>query len=222
MKCLYSGVTLLLVFGVAIVVGARPALAEDPPWWEDECVDCAFRAYWDETAGGSTVECSYEPCDADCTALPSGEDIDVQVDRQGATVTVTIWNAHVPTNTKKVKIKVTGTGATGDPHNITVSGVGPTGAPQSSVTIESTSVDETGGTWSVEVEATLRPQPHRVVLTFQVPTAGRAVAATAAWAWECCSPTIPTVSEWGLIVLTLLLLTAGGIVIARRRRSAAA
>jgi len=31
-------------------------------------------------------------------------------------------------------------------------------------------------------------------------------------------PTIPTVSEWGLIILTLLLLTAGTIVFARRRR----
>ncbi len=33
---------------------------------------------------------------------------------------------------------------------------------------------------------------------------------------------IPTVSEWGLIIMTLLLLTAGTIVIARRRRPAAA
>jgi hypothetical protein len=32
---------------------------------------------------------------------------------------------------------------------------------------------------------------------------------------------IPTVSEWGLIALTVLLLTAGGIVIVRRRRAAA-
>ena len=33
---------------------------------------------------------------------------------------------------------------------------------------------------------------------------------------------IPTVSEWGLIVMTLLLLTAGTVVFGRRRRPAAA
>ena len=33
---------------------------------------------------------------------------------------------------------------------------------------------------------------------------------------------IPTVSEWGLIVMTLLLLTAGTVVLGRRRRAAAA
>ena len=33
-----------------------------------------------------------------------------------------------------------------------------------------------------------------------------------------CEPAIPTVSEWGLIVMTLLALTAGTIVFARRRR----
>ena len=31
-------------------------------------------------------------------------------------------------------------------------------------------------------------------------------------------PAVPTVSEWGLIVMTLLLLTAGTIVFSRRRR----
>ena len=36
----------------------------------------------------------------------------------------------------------------------------------------------------------------------------------------CCQVTIPTVSEWGLIVMTLLALTAGTIVFARRRRPA--
>lgn len=36
------------------------------------------------------------------------------------------------------------------------------------------------------------------------------------------SPAIPTVSEWGLIVMTLLLLTAGTVVLRRRRRLAAA
>ncbi|MCP4590971.1 MAG: IPTL-CTERM sorting domain-containing protein [bacterium] len=39
---------------------------------------------------------------------------------------------------------------------------------------------------------------------------------------DACEPEIPTVSEWGLIVMTLLLLTAGTIVVGRRRRSAAA
>jgi len=34
-----------------------------------------------------------------------------------------------------------------------------------------------------------------------------------------CQPAIPTVSEWGLIVMTLLALTAGTIVFARRRRT---
>ena len=37
----------------------------------------------------------------------------------------------------------------------------------------------------------------------------------------CVSP-IPTVSEWGLIIMTLLALTAGTIVFARRRRPAVA
>lgn len=37
-----------------------------------------------------------------------------------------------------------------------------------------------------------------------------------------CEPAIPTVSEWGLIVMTLLALTAGTIVFARRRRPAVA
>jgi hypothetical protein len=36
-----------------------------------------------------------------------------------------------------------------------------------------------------------------------------------------CESGIPTVSEWGLIILTLLLLTAGTVVIGRRRRAAA-
>ena len=35
-------------------------------------------------------------------------------------------------------------------------------------------------------------------------------------------PAIPTVSEWGLIVITLLMLTAGTVVLGRRRRAAAA
>ncbi|MCP4593025.1 MAG: IPTL-CTERM sorting domain-containing protein [bacterium] len=35
---------------------------------------------------------------------------------------------------------------------------------------------------------------------------------------EYCEPSIPTVSEWGLILMTLLLLTAGTVVIGRRRR----
>jgi len=35
-------------------------------------------------------------------------------------------------------------------------------------------------------------------------------------------PPIPTVSEWGLIIMTLLLLTAATVVFARRRRAAAA
>ena len=35
-----------------------------------------------------------------------------------------------------------------------------------------------------------------------------------------CADAIPTVSEWGLIVMTLLLLTAGTIVFGRRRRPA--
>ena len=33
-----------------------------------------------------------------------------------------------------------------------------------------------------------------------------------------CEAPIPTVSEWGLIIMTLLALTAGTIVFARRRR----
>ncbi len=37
-----------------------------------------------------------------------------------------------------------------------------------------------------------------------------------------CEPAIPTVSEWGLIVMTLLALTAGTIVFGRRRRAAMA
>lgn len=36
------------------------------------------------------------------------------------------------------------------------------------------------------------------------------------------APSVPTVSEWGLIILTLLLLTAGTILVARRRRVATA
>ncbi|MFH1419466.1 MAG: IPTL-CTERM sorting domain-containing protein [Planctomycetota bacterium] len=37
-----------------------------------------------------------------------------------------------------------------------------------------------------------------------------------------CPPPIPTVSEWGLIIMTLLLLTAGTVVFGRRYRAAAA
>ncbi len=37
-----------------------------------------------------------------------------------------------------------------------------------------------------------------------------------------CVNIIPTVSEWGLIIMALLLLTAGTIVFARRRRPAVA
>ncbi len=37
-----------------------------------------------------------------------------------------------------------------------------------------------------------------------------------------CLAPVPTVSEWGLIVMTLLALTAGTIVFARRRRPAVA
>ncbi|MCK4343101.1 MAG: IPTL-CTERM sorting domain-containing protein [Phycisphaerae bacterium] len=37
-----------------------------------------------------------------------------------------------------------------------------------------------------------------------------------------CEESIPTVSEWGLIVMTLLLLTAGTVVFGRQRRPAAA
>ncbi len=39
---------------------------------------------------------------------------------------------------------------------------------------------------------------------------------------ECVVSPVPTVSEWGLIVMTLLLLTAGTIVFGRRRRPAVA
>ncbi len=39
---------------------------------------------------------------------------------------------------------------------------------------------------------------------------------------DACEEAIPTVSEWGLIIMTLLALTAGTIVFARRRGPAAA
>ena len=38
---------------------------------------------------------------------------------------------------------------------------------------------------------------------------------------ECYPPGIPTVSEWGLIIMALLVVTAGGVVIYRRRAAAA-
>jgi len=38
---------------------------------------------------------------------------------------------------------------------------------------------------------------------------------------ETCGDVVPTVSEWGLIVMTLVLLTAGTVVFGRRRRHAA-
>ena len=38
----------------------------------------------------------------------------------------------------------------------------------------------------------------------------------------CTGEAIPTVSEWGLIVLTLLGMTAGTVMFGRRRRPAAA
>ncbi len=81
---------------------------------------------------------------------------------------------------------------------------------------------DANGNWSVEVQVTIKPQPERHIIQFEIPGA-RALSVTESWASSCCTPTedVPTVSEWGLIVLTLLAMTGGTVILGRRRTAAA-
>ncbi|MEK6798757.1 MAG: IPTL-CTERM sorting domain-containing protein [Planctomycetota bacterium] len=137
----------------------------------------------------------------------------------GQQVTMTLDNVKIQTNCKDLYIRVEGTTTNGQaPSAIKVEGnnIGKgdscfSGTAQATVN---------GGTWTLLVDASLYPQPDDVVLTFTLPTGGQV---TKAWAGDCCHQkcghyeTCPTVSEWGLAVLTLLTLAAATIVIARRR-----
>jgi len=138
-----------------------------------------------------------------------GNGTSIRIDE--TTVTVTLGNYYVQENKKRVLIYVEGTGATAEPGNHKLE-------PTATYTFET--VPPADGAWYIKVEATIIPQPEQVLLTFEVPGTPKL---SHAWASECCTPRrdVPTVSEWGLIVMTVLVLTAGTIVLGRRRRAAA-
>jgi len=205
--------TLVFSFGILTTGGAGNAFAQgDPSWWGDTCDGCWFKEVWTNSSG---IECQYN----DCGTNGCG---DIAVEVVGNTVTVTVWNKYVPINDKRAMIRVEGTGATGDPESVVVQGKGLYGNPDSDAPVHNSPplIGIDGATWYVEVDVSIHPQPDRVVLTFDVP--GAPVVGEV-WAWECCTRQehIPTVSEWGLIVMALLLMTAGTVVIGRRRPAAA-
>jgi hypothetical protein len=71
-----------------------------------------------------------------------------------------------------------------------------------------------GGKWKIQVVGHLEEGKPWGYIIFRVDPEGDYVEGTI----NVRSPSnIPTVSEWGLIVMGLLLLTAGAVVIARRR-----
>jgi hypothetical protein len=203
----------ITVAGGEWTVGGAGVLAIDPGDENMFCGGCYVYGYW-EAEGSPTVGnwlCNYEDCaPGQCGPIQAATSI--HIDNVTNIVTVTLGNAEVLENRKHVFIRVEGTGATDEPGNHNLD-------PLAAYSFET--APPVGGDWYVEVEATITPQPDEVVLTFEVPGTPALVRA---WAGECCTPIgpIPTVSEWGLIVLTLLLLTAGTVVFGRRRRTLAA
>jgi formylglycine-generating enzyme required for sulfatase activity len=55
-----------------------------------------------------------------------------------------------------------------------------------------------------------------------VPGCGQSTDANGNGVLDDCAPDIPTVSEWGVVAMTLLVLTAGTVVLTRRRRAVTA
>ena len=224
----FSVLTVLLAAGVLTIAPVGEASAQThvppPPEGWQACDGCSVSADWGAQGTPAKPEngdCNYDTCGLG-GQLGVYTATDLEINTTTGVVTVTLGNRRTITREKHVFIRVEGDGGNfpNPPLNADLKGISP-GFPDSNVQSVGAigySVDA-GGHWFVVIEAIITPQPDQVVLTFDVP--GTPVL-TEAWASECCNPPpIPTVSEWGLIVLTLLLLTGGAMVLRRRRAAAA-
>lgn len=214
----------LLIAGSVVLCGSSNAFAQEPGWYDDLYTGCGFKAQW--SIDPNPGNCDYTTCDPDaqddCVALVNDEDINVVVDVD--TVTVRVWNWFIKEQEKEVYIRVEGTGASDVPLGVNVAGnndvLDRPVYPESYVEIVGVpDVGNDTGAWWVEVHAIIRPQPHEDVLVFQVPGIDAGGAVTEVWAWSDCTgrTDIPTVTEWGVTVMTLLLLSAATVVLVRRR-----
>jgi hypothetical protein len=212
---------ILVVLALAVLATSSWSQIPPPPspadWFNCEG-GCYVYAYWTGPGVATAWECSYAPCGgATCEAMKAASPLAVN----GTTVTLTIDNAAVPENDKQIKVIIKGTGATGVPDTDHMTVVA--GASQVRITGLAGSYNPDDGTWAVSFAALIIPQPDQVVITLTVPGTP---AVTDAWVDECCLPHrpsagVPSLTEWGMIILALLLLGSGVYVMRRRRRVAA-
>jgi len=188
------------IIGISLVFVMSVAEAQQPDWWDDECLGILSRGSWGTR--GSTCE-SEEPND-----VKSGRnlgDIDIVQIENG--IKATVENYYIKTRVKESRVILRGSGApvTGS-ATINVAGTndpGHNGGQNSRVTaIDPPQLNvDAAGNWSLEVHVRIIPQPDEVVVTVVFHAKSKTISVTEAWAWDCCT-IIPAITPCGNICLT--------------------
>ena len=233
MKHQLSLLVLAVVVGTLVMGGSGEALAqvasdpdsnEFPEWWDIPRA-CSAQVHWDAPPAGTTYatdatwDCGYDgDCEVpDCSCVVLEEATNVEINFTTRVVTVTLEDCYYEPWDKAAFFYVRGNGPAPDVNTFQVEGKNDS-APDSTVKEKRKGVEVVSGTeWGAYILVHIEPQPDRAVFTFTLPPTAGIVGV---WAGDYCARNIPTVSEWGMVVLVLLLLTAVTIVVGRRRRAA--
>jgi hypothetical protein len=188
------------MFLFALAVGLQAQTWEPPPEanapdWYGGGPNYRY-LYWDGLG-------TYDDANEDCAGAG---DASLAAD----TLIISLDNCAVPDNDKKFFAYVTGTGDTPLRSGILLVAEGYV------VVTKSTTLDGDGSTWWVRIEGSIHPQPDAEQLKIVLPSGA---AMTECWAGSrCYTHSIPTLTEWGLIILTLVMLGTMTFVFVRKRR----
>jgi hypothetical protein len=207
MLVIVSVVLLCLVAGAQAQGWVPPAEAKAPSWYTTTGAEYYRYLKWD--AIGSYVVassvCNYCASDCGCEACGTLPGTTAMV---GDTLNITIGNCESISRVKLLFAYITGTGPAPVRSGISVSS-------DKRVVVRSVRINDLGGSWTVRIEASIHPQPNSETISIAMPGA----AMSQCWAGSrCFAETIPTLTEWGLIILAVLLLATMTFVLIRRRR----
>lgn len=231
---------ILIVIGISFVAGIHETLAqvEPPPvapsWWGNTHLGNYAFAKWSEPPGPPYP--ATPPNDATHWLSDFLNTTDFKINAEstdvGLNVTVTLGNIRSFDHSKFVCIYVRGNAdwEGSYPTNINILGRLDNQNNSDWNPHECISGSMGGGIWAVKITGGFSPQPEEVIITFCVIRTAlpsdpyyAAPKILEAWAGEICVGPyrkIPTLTEWGLVVLAVLLLTAAIWILWRRRRTA--
>ncbi len=223
---IFVGVALLALSlsGTAFGQWATPPDSSDAPTWYGNTADPHFYGYWNDTGTVFDYVCDYTAnvsC-PDCATLAYEITEEIFADTSGGTLDTTVINVSVDNCYDAANMKY---------FFLFMSGTGP--APSNRAILRNAEPEESqwfaydrsaGGdadNWWIRVTARIYPQPESELIQLSiVDSLGIGVAVTECWVGtQCLYHEIPTLSEWGLIILSLLILTLVTVVMTRRKRA---